>query len=205
MTPTSAESPSAAPTTGTGLEYTRRLHAAVLAWYDNADRKAQIILTANGGFVTLLTGFGLSRPDELERTVAVFGSETWFLVALAAASFAAAFMSAAACLWSRLLLPRARDAALRERGVTTGDAATYDASVLWFFQFVERLDERALEARLRTLSAGDEIDALADQAIQLARRVAQKHWCVNVGFAATALGLTCLLATAVSYVVRLAA
>lgn len=192
------------PATTAGLEYARRLHGAVLAWYDNADRKAQIILTANGGFVTLLTGFGLSRPTELEGTVAVFGPETWLLVALAAASFVTAFMSAAACLWSRLLLPGARDAALAQRGVTAGDAATYDPSVLWFFQFVERLDERALEARLRTLSPGDEVDALADQAIQLARRVTHKHWCVNVGFAATALGLSCLLATAVSYVVRLA-
>ncbi len=192
------------PTTAAGLEYTRRLYAAVVAWYDNADRKAQIILTANGGFVTVLTGFGLSRPDELERTIEVFGVETWLFAGLAAASFAVAFASAAACLWSRLLLPARRDAVLEQRGVATGDPETYDASALWFFQFVQRLDERALETRLRTLSPADEIDALAEQAIQLARRVTAKHWCVNVGFAATALGLSSLLATAVSYVARLA-
>ncbi|MDQ3823686.1 MAG: hypothetical protein M3321_10670 [Actinomycetota bacterium] len=193
------------PTTGAGLDYARRLYSAVVAWYDNADRKAQIILTANGGFVTVLTGFGLSRPDEIDRTVTVFGVETWLFAGLAAVSVVVAFASAAACLWSRLLLPARRDALLEQRGVTLRDAGTYDPSVLWFFQFVERLDERALETRLRALSPADEIDALADQAIQLARRVTTKHWFVNVGFAATALGLSSLLATAVSYVARLAA
>ena len=51
---------------GSGVEYTRRLYANVLAWYDNADRKAQLILTANGGFLTVLVGFALSRPLEVD-------------------------------------------------------------------------------------------------------------------------------------------
>ena len=39
------------------LDYTRRVYANVLGWYENADRKAQLILTANGGFLTVLAGF----------------------------------------------------------------------------------------------------------------------------------------------------
>jgi hypothetical protein len=184
------------------VDYTRRLYANILAWYDSADRKAQIILTANGGFVTVLTGLGLTRPDEVTKTVAVFGPETWLLFALSAVGLVISFGSAALCLWSRLLSRTDSEKILRAHHVRPDDATTYDPAVLWFFQLVEHLDESALEQRLRAFSPEDEIDALSDQIVQLARRVTRKHRWVNIGFIATATSLSCLLGTAVSYFVR---
>jgi hypothetical protein len=67
------------------LEYTRRLYANVLAWYESADRKAQLMLTANGGFLIVLTSLSLSRTDTFQQTLRVFGPETWLFFGLAAA------------------------------------------------------------------------------------------------------------------------
>jgi len=193
-----------APADDAALEYTRRLYANVLSWYDNADRKAQLILTANGAFLTALTGFGLSRATEVHNTVAVFGPETWLFAALAALAVAASFASAALVLWSRLHSKASAHSVFASHGVKLDDHTTYDPSILWFFQFVQYLDERQLERRLHALVRGDEIDAMADEIIQLAGRVAKKHVWVNVGFASTTVALASLLATVVSYVVRVA-
>ena len=46
---------------------------------------------------------------------------------------------------------------------------------------------------------------MVDQIIQLAKRVHEKHLWVNIGFVAMTVGLSCLVATAASYAIRLAA
>lgn len=187
-----------------GLEYTRRLYASVLGWYESADRKAQLVLTANGGFVTLLAALSLANPAEVEQTLSVFGPETWLFFGLATTGVAVSFASAALALRSRLLKHSEKTDIFSRHGVRPRDGTTYDPSVLWFFQLVQHLEENALRRRLRSLSPQEEIDALADQIIELSERVTRKHFWVNIGFAATATGLSCLLATAVSYAVRLA-
>ena len=173
----------------------------MFAWYDNADRKAQLILTANGGLLTILTGLALTKPSNTGATVDTFGPETWVFAGLTAASILTAFAAASLALWSRLLSDR--DARAITEGHRTGDGV-YDPAVLWFFQLVQHLDETAFEQRLRAFTAEDEIDALADGTLQLAQRVTLKHRWVNVGFFATAATLSCLLATAVSYAIRIA-
>ncbi len=186
------------------VEYARRLFATVVAWYDNADRKGQLILAANGGFLTVLAGFGLAGSAEVEQTVRVFGPETWTFVGLATAGILCAFASAARVLWSRLLTRRERERIFDDHKVRVDDPSTYDPAILWFFQLFQHLDEGALEWRLANLTARDERDALVDQSIRLAKNVATKHFWVNIGFTATAVALSFLLATVVSYAVRLA-
>jgi pycsar effector protein len=186
------------------VEYARRAYGNVLNWYDNADRKAQLILTANGGFLTVLVGFALSKPVELTQTLDTFGPETWLFAGIAAASIVVAFASAALALFSRLHSPQSARKVMSGHGVDVCDPTTYDPSVLWFFQFVAQLDESAYERRLRTVTAGDEIDSMADEMIQLSQRVTSKHHWVNVGFIATTIALSFLLAMSVSYAVRLA-
>jgi hypothetical protein len=193
-----------APVDTTAVEYTRRLYANVVAWYENADRKAQLILTANGGFLTVLTAFILSKPIEVQRTVGVFGPETWLFAGVAATSIVVAFVAAALVLWSRLMTHGKAHGIFEAHGVRLRDPATYDPSVLWFFQLVRRLDQDALESRLAAVTPQDEVEALVDQIIPLSQRVTRKHIWVNVGFVATATGLSCLVATTASYVLRLA-
>jgi hypothetical protein len=203
--PPRSESGAAAASGDPGLDYTRRLYANVLGWYESADRKAQLILTADGGFVTVLTALTLAKPAEVEHTLRAFGPETWLFFGVAAAAVVVAFASAALALWSRLLKQSEAESIFRRHGVRRGDATTYDPSVLWFFQLVQHLDEDALERRLHTLTPQEEIDALVDQIVALSRNVANKHRWVNVGFTATATALACLLVTSVSYAIRVGA
>jgi hypothetical protein len=44
------------------LEYARRLYLNILEWYKIADSKGQLLLTLNGAFVTVMTGFVLGKP-----------------------------------------------------------------------------------------------------------------------------------------------
>ena len=194
---TSTERPqsAAAEPDPSGLDYARRLYANIREWYDNADRKAQLILTVNGTFVTILSGLALTKPDDVRATIKVFGIETWAFFGLSAASVLLAFVAAALVLWSRLNWHDAGH---------TSPGQPYDAARIWFFQAVMALDESTFEQRLRALTPGDEIDALADEAIKLSQNVYLKHRYVDVGFFATTLALCALLATAGSYVIRLA-
>jgi hypothetical protein len=192
------------PIDNDAVEYARRVYGNVLSWYDNADRKAQLILTANGGFLTVLVGFALSKPVELTQTLDTFGPETWLFAGIAATSIVVAFASAARALYSRLHSPKSALERISEHGVELHDPTTYDPAVLWFFQFVAQLNESAYEYRLRTVTAGDEIDSMADEIILLSKNVTSKHHWVNVGFIATTIALSCLLAMSVSYAVRLA-
>jgi hypothetical protein len=187
------------------VEYARRLYANVLGWYEAADRKAQLILTADGGFLTLLAGISLSRPAEAEETFSRFGPETWLFAVLATVAVLVSFGSSVLALWSRTLSHRDKAVIFERHGVRRTDASTYDPSVLWFFQLVQDLDEEALERRLREFAPQDEIDALVDQIIALSKNVTTKHRWVNIGFAATAGALSCLLATLVSYAIRVGA
>ena len=59
------------------LEYARRLYDRVLAWYESAERKAQLILTLDGLFLSFLTSSLLSKPADLRPVVERFGAETW--------------------------------------------------------------------------------------------------------------------------------
>ena len=196
---------STTPVANEAVEYVRRVYANTLSWYDNADRKAQLILTANGGFLTVLVGFALSSPVDVTKTVHAFGPETWLFAGVAATRVVVAFASAALALSSRLHSKASAGEVITRHGVKLDDPeATYDPSVLWFFQFVALLDENAYERRLGAVTAQDEIDSMADEIIQLSQRVTIKHRWVNVGFVATTVALSCLLATSVSYAVRLA-
>jgi hypothetical protein len=44
------------------LEYARRLYLNLLDWYRIADFKGQLLLTLNGAFVTIMTGFVWASP-----------------------------------------------------------------------------------------------------------------------------------------------
>ena len=64
------------------------------------------------------------------------------------------------------------------------------------------LGEEGFERQLARVEPRDEVEALADQSIELAKRVVRKHRWLNLGFALTGLALVALLATATVYAVQ---
>jgi hypothetical protein len=190
-TSTERDQSAAAEPATTGLDYARRQYANIREWYDNADRKAQLILTANGSFVTVLAGLALTKPGDVRDTVHVFGVETWLFFGLSALSVLVAFLAAAAVLWSRV--------SRQELGGRSGDPAR-----VWYIRVADAPNQPTFQDRLHTMTPAEELDAIAEEAIGLSRHVFVKHRFVDLGFFATTIALCTLLATAASYVIRLA-
>jgi len=56
------------------VDYSRRHLELVINWYNNADSKAQVILTLDGAFLTFLTSSILGSPDDLGKIIGGFGA-----------------------------------------------------------------------------------------------------------------------------------
>src|SRR2546430_7094318 len=84
-------------------EFARRLFDQTVDLYKSADLKAQLILGANGTFVTVLTGLALSKGQDLAGILAVFGPETLGVLRSHGRLRLGSFAAAVLCLYSRIL------------------------------------------------------------------------------------------------------
>lgn len=191
---------------GPSPEYAHRLFGQIVDWYKTADLKAQIILGANGTFLTVLAGLALTKGTELRQIVEIFGVETWTFLSIMVVSLLGSFVAAIVSLHSRTMSHATAMSIFRDHQVDVSKGETYDPAVMWFFQLVARLNEEQFEKALKTIGANREleIEALADQCILLAKNVVRKHRWINAGFALTAVTLSSLLMVTASYVVRVA-
>jgi hypothetical protein len=189
-----------APATDDAVEYARRVYASTLDWYKIADTKAQLLLTINGIFVTILSGALLGKVADVRALGDVSGPETWVFFLVAVVGLAGAITCAARCLWSRLGRIARDDFAHLD--VDPDDPATYRPEVLWFFGRLARLPAEPAAEMLRHADRGFEIKALTYDVMFLARNVLRKHQWVNAGWTFTAVALLALLAGGTSFVIR---
>src|ERR1700731_4421807 len=80
--------------------YIRRVYANTREWYAVAETKAQLLLTVNGAFVTILFGVLFGKIGDVRDVTARFGPETWTFLSIAVAALVSALTCAAGCLWS---------------------------------------------------------------------------------------------------------
>jgi hypothetical protein len=184
------------------VEFARRLYDRVAAWYESAERKAQLILTLAGLFVSFLTASVLRKPADLRATTESFGPETWALLALMSVFLLSSVLCAVICLWSRVYQDAELQEDLRKHGVRMDQPDTIGAESIWFFQIIAALTPEALGERLKQVDSAGEAKILGVNAVPLARRVAAKHRWVNYGFALVALTLVCFFCAGVSYAIR---
>src|SRR5215216_4745342 len=170
---------------GPALEYARRLYANVLAWYESAERKAQIVLTVDGVFLGLLTASFTSNVSDLRGIVDAFGPLTWIALSVALAMLLASLLSAVWCLRSRAVV---------------GPGSDNPAETMWFFQMIAAKQQAEFMTQARGSDDMTETDALASQIWRLSHIVAAKHKWANVAFASTALSLFAFALAAASYV-----
>jgi hypothetical protein len=181
------------------LEYARRLFEDVTTWYQNADTKAEVILTIDGVFLAFLTSSLFA-----ESTAAILNTVTpltWVWLVLMSLSLTGSIVSALAGLWSRLHTPTAADKSLEDLHVRVEDGSTYAPESMWFFQRVRRLDERQFQARLQTVDEAFEIQVLAHEIHALSTNVEKKHRWVDRGFVLAGASLVLFLAAGASHVV----
>jgi Family of unknown function (DUF5706) len=175
----------AQPLPAPALEYARRLYANVLAWYESAERKAQIVLTVDGVFLGLLTASFTSSVEDLRGVVDAFGPLTWISLGVALVMLLASLLSAVWCLRSRQVY---------------GPASENPAETMWFFRMIAAKQQAEFMKQARAVDEVTEVDALTSQIWRLSQIVAVKHKWANLAFGATGLSLFMFTLAAASYV-----
>jgi hypothetical protein len=179
--------------------YIRRVYASTREWYSVAETKAQLLLTVNGAFVTILSGIIFGKLSDVAAAGARFGPETWLFLGIAVAALVSALVCAAGCLWSFHGNAKEEFAYL---GVNPDDPATYRPEVLWYFGHLAHLQLDAAVEALRTADRNFEAQTLSYNVVDLSAKVLRKHRLVNAGWALTALALIALVAAGASFFVR---
>lgn len=179
--------------------YIRRVYSSTREWYALVEGKAQLLLTVNGIFVTVLFGVLFGKAGDVHAEVAHFGPETWVFLGVAVVALLSALVCAAGSLWS--FHGRAKNEFDR-LGVDPGNPKTYCAEVLWYFGHLARLDPDTAVEKLREADNEYEAKALSYNVIDLSNRVLHKHRLVNRGWALTALELIALVAAGTSFFIR---
>jgi hypothetical protein len=158
-----------------------------------AETKAQLLLTVNGAFVTILFGTLFGR---LGNVHARFGPETWAFLGVGVVALISALACAAGCLWSFHGNAKEEFAHL---GVNPDDPASYRPEVLWYFGHLARLRSDAAVEALRRADRKFEAETLSYNVVDLSIKVLRKHRLVNAGWALTALALIALVAAGTSF------
>ena len=185
------------------LKYAQRLWDNILDWYNNADTKAQILLTLAGVFLSFLTSAAFTKKSDLKPIVDLFGEETWLFLLFMIAFLIAAIVSALLCLRSRLADPEDIVKHLHDIVVDVEGKDRQWPETMWFFGMIAQLkDRRRFQARLHEFTEEDELQALSSQIFIVSKNVLKKHKWVNRGFLFIALTLLAFLASGVSYVAR---
>ncbi|MBL6999255.1 MAG: hypothetical protein ISR73_05285 [Gammaproteobacteria bacterium] len=185
------------------LKYTQRLWGNILDWYNNADTKAQILLTLSGVFLSFLTSAAFTKKSDLKPIVDLFGIETWVLLSLMTAFLIATIISALLCLRSSLEDPEEIDKHLHDIVVDIEGKNRQWPETMWFFGMIAQLkDRKRFQARLHEFTEEDELQALSSQIFIVSKNVLKKHKLVNRGFLFITLTLLAFLASSVSYVAR---
>jgi len=181
-------------------EYSRRLYDDVLAWYHNADAKAQVVLGLDTAFLAFVTTGAFQKPEDVVKLTTRVPLPTWLLLGLMAITLAVSIGAAIYCLWSRIYSsPSAVIESIRAKGGAR-TAGTYPPGVMWFFQFLAALDPGMFLRTLASVDSAFEVDALASQITILASNVRRKHFAVNVGFVSAIATVVLFAGSALFYV-----
>lgn len=179
--------------------YIQRVYASTREWYVTAETKAQLLLTVNGLFITVLSGILLGKIGDVHAGAAHFGPETWASLGTTVAALAGALICAASSLWS--FHGRAKKEFAR-LGVNPDEPATYRPEVLWYFGHLAHLQPEAAAEMLRKADQNVEARTLSYNVVDLSARVLRKHRLVNMGWVLTALALIALVAAGTSFFIR---
>jgi hypothetical protein len=186
-----------------GLTYTKDLYANVIEWYKDVHARAQLILTLDGAFVTLLSGAVVTKRVDLEAAAEAFGPETWIFLALMAVAFAAS----GACVILALMPRGLRWTNIRNkyRDFMQEDQEAGrkpPTSVMWWHQFIKEMGRIDFMRNAAKVGDQEERNALASQIVALSERLRWKYRLVYAGFIATAVAVLSLLLATTFYVVR---
>ena len=186
------------------VDYVRHVHQFNLDWYKNADTKAEIILSLDGIFLTVVTAAIFMNQADLVGILKKFTNWTWFFLGLMSLSLAGSILCTIACLWSRISLSRrAKDKYFVERKIQVDKPETYPPEATFFFQEISWFDPALYQKLLLSVDKKFVIRALAADVHILASYVLKKHQLVDFGFLLAGASLLSFLALGISYLIAI--
>ena len=188
------------------LDYISAVYAHAEHWYENADRKAQIVLALDGAFLSFITSQAFIKATDLQEITVCFGPETTLLLTLMALSLAASILSAILCLHPRLHAERGnKTESMLKDEIDKGDTVEpIPARLSWFFGFLAQLDQERVARQLLNVDDSFAAEALAHEAAKFSKNVFKKHNWADRGFLFASLSLIFLLLATASYWLRIA-
>jgi hypothetical protein len=141
-----------------GVEYVRYLYESTRKWCVTAEAKAQLLLTVNGSFVTIIFGTLFGKNSELHADAARFSIVTWSLLSTSVVALTGAIACAGLCLWS---MHGKASKELEHLKVDPNNPDTYKAEDLWYFGHLARLRAPAAVNAIRKADRSFEIDPWA--------------------------------------------
>ena len=187
------------------LEYINAVYAHVEHWYENADRKAQIVLALDGAFLSFITSQAFTKADDLQNITMCFGPETTLLLTLMALSLAASILSAITCMHPRLHAEQGKTESMLKDEIGKRDTAKpIPARLSWFFGYIAQLDQERVARQLQKVDDSFAAEALAHEAAKFSRNVLQKHRWADRAFLFASSSLIFLLLATASYWWRIA-
>lgn len=187
------------------LKYINAVYTHVEHWYENADRKAQIVLFMDGAFLSFITSQAFSKAAELKEITVCFGLETTLLLILMALSLAASILCAIICLYPRLHVEQSKtESMLKDERGKRDPVEPIPARLSWFFGYLAQLDPERVASHLQNVKDPFAAEALAHETAKFSRNVLQKHSWVNRAFLFASSSLIFLLLAAASYWWRVA-
>jgi hypothetical protein len=209
--PNLSEMTTTTPAPDEALEYARRLYSSVRNWYETADRKAQLVPTLDGVFVTFVSTSLAAKATELSQAISTFGPETWVLLGVALASLVLSLFSCLVCLVSRHTEANTSFLRLLFQDLTADPNPTEPGQLdtgpenLWYYELILKIGKSAFLEAAGAATSDLETKVLLRQVWRLGGIVRGKYIWVNRAFSFTALTLVFSAFAATSYIVRLAA
>ena len=169
-------------------EYLKDLRADLRYWYTSAEAKAQLVLTANGVFVTFLTaaalGTGRCRPGDI--SVRTGDLDIPRLDGLMPGPGHPQRCHVRRVPWDQ---PQGTPKKPRPLRGDPDKAGTYAPELAVFFGYLSKLEATPLVERLHAAGQDFIIQALASDIIEFAPNIVEKHRSVNRAFVLTGMTL----------------
>ncbi len=182
------------------LEYVKAVYAHVEHWYENADRKAQIVLVFDGAFLSFITGQAFDTTTDLKAITECGDGLTSSLLVLMGVSLAASVICAILCIQPRLV-PQSNESksTIEDEKDKKETDEPIPARLLWFFGNLAQLNQERVASQLQKVDEPFAIEALAHEAAKFSRNVLEKHRWVDWAFIAAGASLIFLLLAVTSY------
>jgi hypothetical protein len=113
-------------------------------WYKVADTKAQLLVTLDGIFITVLATTMFAKPDELQPRLDAAGPVGLAFVALSAVTMTLSITCALGCLYSRISAAKLRRLTTGDLHVDPGNPSTYHEGIAGWFGYIASIAQTDL-------------------------------------------------------------